>query len=359
MSTHLNRMFAALAAMSALAVPPALAARPASASPADVTTQLPRTVRPTHYDVAVTPDAGALSFTGKVVISVEVLQPTAAITLNALDLAFSGARLTGGAGGDALEAPQVAVDAAAQTATFTFAKPIPRGRLSAGARLHGQDRDPGRRAVRPRLRHAGGPEARALHPVRELGRAPDDPLVGRAGLQGDVHPRGDRARRRDGGQQHAGRPSAPTSATAERGCASRPRRGCPPICSSSPWATSSASPRRVGKTEIGIVTRKGAHRPGRLRPRVLGRDPARVQRLLRHALSAAQARQHRRSRPQPVLRRHGELGRHLQLRVHPARRPVDLHASRTASPSSRWPRTRSRTSGSATWSPWPGGTTSG
>ncbi len=122
MSMRLNRLFASVVVVGGLAAPPVLAA-PAS-SAAQVTTQLPRTVRPTHYDIAVAPDAGALAFTGKVVISVEVLQPATTITLNALDLAFAGARLLDGAGGDALEPPKIAVDASAQTATFTFAKPV-------------------------------------------------------------------------------------------------------------------------------------------------------------------------------------------------------------------------------------------
>jgi aminopeptidase N len=91
------------------------------------TTQLPRTVHPTHYAVAITPDAAALTFTGKVGISIEVRQATAAITLNALDLTFADVRLTRAAGGAALAPPRIAVDAAAQTATFTFAPPVPPG----------------------------------------------------------------------------------------------------------------------------------------------------------------------------------------------------------------------------------------
>jgi aminopeptidase N len=95
-------------------------------SAADITTQLPRTVRPTHYNVAVTPDAPALTFTGRVVIAIEVLEPTASLTLHALDLTFSDVRLSGGSGA-AWAAPTITLDAAAQTATFTFDKPVPRG----------------------------------------------------------------------------------------------------------------------------------------------------------------------------------------------------------------------------------------
>ena len=116
MSMHLNRALASVLAVGIFA----------ASSAAEVTTQLPRTVRPTHYDVAVTPNAGALTFTGRVVIAIEVLQPTATITLHALDLAISRAKITGGAGA-ALPPPAVTVDASTQTATLAFVRSIPRG----------------------------------------------------------------------------------------------------------------------------------------------------------------------------------------------------------------------------------------
>jgi aminopeptidase N len=110
-------MFAAVLVLAALAAPPA----------AEVTTQLPRDVRPTHYEIVATPDAASLTFQGKVLISLEVLEPTPRITLNALDLTFSRAQLSGGPGTPGLAPPKVAVDAAAQTATFTFARALPKG----------------------------------------------------------------------------------------------------------------------------------------------------------------------------------------------------------------------------------------
>ena len=60
----------------------------------EATTQLPRGVVPTHYDVAVVPHADKLSFDGQVTITLNVLKPTASITLNAADLTFSEASLT-------------------------------------------------------------------------------------------------------------------------------------------------------------------------------------------------------------------------------------------------------------------------
>jgi aminopeptidase N len=110
-------MFAAVLVLAGLAVPQ----RP------EVTTQLPRDVRPTHYEVVATPDAPALTFQGKALISIEVLEPTARITLNALDLTFSGAQLLGGPATPGLAPSGIAVDAGAQTATFTFASALPKG----------------------------------------------------------------------------------------------------------------------------------------------------------------------------------------------------------------------------------------
>ena len=116
-SAHLLRLLLAGAALAA----PAHAAAPTPAP-----TQLPRTVRPTHYDVSIAPDAATLRFAGSAAIAIDVLEPTRAITLNALDLTFSSVRLRTGDGSE-VKAADVAVDAAAQTATFTFAAPVPKG----------------------------------------------------------------------------------------------------------------------------------------------------------------------------------------------------------------------------------------
>ena len=128
-SRSLSAVLTALVGLAALPV----AARPGPADPpslavrVDVPTQLPRNVRPTHYDVSVTPDAAGLTFRGRVSIAMEVLEPTADITLNAIDLTFAEVRLSEGPAPRALPAPKVAVDSAAQTATFTFERPLPRG----------------------------------------------------------------------------------------------------------------------------------------------------------------------------------------------------------------------------------------
>jgi aminopeptidase N len=113
-----------------LAATCALSALPAHAAPravqASITTQLPRTAVPRHYDVTIAPDAAAGTFAGKVVITLDVVKATGTITLNAADLAFTQATIAR-AGGAALPAT-TSVDKEAQTATFTFPRTLAPGR---------------------------------------------------------------------------------------------------------------------------------------------------------------------------------------------------------------------------------------
>jgi aminopeptidase N len=114
---------AVLALAAACSLPAHAAPQPARAA---VTTQLPRTAVPRHYDVLIAPEATKGTFGGKVTITLDVIAPTDAITLNAADLAFTRATLTPAAG-KALDA-RTSIDAAAQTATFTFARKLAPGR---------------------------------------------------------------------------------------------------------------------------------------------------------------------------------------------------------------------------------------
>ena len=120
----------ALAGLSATAMAQAPASSSTVAVPAaaPTTTQLPRNVRPTHYDVAVVPHAESLGFDGKATIALDVLEPTASITLNAVDMEFASARLAAVAGSAVLDPPKITTDAEAQTATFTFPQALPAGR---------------------------------------------------------------------------------------------------------------------------------------------------------------------------------------------------------------------------------------
>ncbi len=83
--------------------------------------RLPTGVTPLSYDIMVEPDAAKLAFSGRETIAISVAAPTRTITLNAVDLAIANVRL------DGTTAATVTTDAAAQTATFTFATPVKAG----------------------------------------------------------------------------------------------------------------------------------------------------------------------------------------------------------------------------------------
>lgn len=106
------------------------AARSEAAHPPAVkaTTQLPRNARPVHYAIQVTPHADKMAFDGKVTISLEVLEPTSSIVLQAANMRFANSVLTTHAGKKLT--PKVSVDAGAQTATFAFDVPLAKGRYT-------------------------------------------------------------------------------------------------------------------------------------------------------------------------------------------------------------------------------------
>jgi aminopeptidase N len=124
---HRSLLSAALVlAFSGLAALPAGAAPAAPTTSIEATTQLPRGVRPLHYDIALVPDAQNARFGAQAAIDLEITVPTSSITLNAADLAFTRASLAPRTGA-ALDA-KIAIDDKAQTATFRFARPLARGR---------------------------------------------------------------------------------------------------------------------------------------------------------------------------------------------------------------------------------------
>ena len=100
---------------------------PASYSAEQITTQLPRGIRPSHYDIALKPDAKALSFDGKVSIFIEVLQPTNSITLNATELVFTKVILSQDKNPTSFSTPSIQINQAQQTATFSFEQTISPG----------------------------------------------------------------------------------------------------------------------------------------------------------------------------------------------------------------------------------------
>jgi len=122
--TTRHLLLATLSSLSLAATPAmaedaaAPAAQAAAPLPESVPSQLPRIARPSHYDIAVTPDAKALTFTGRAAIDLQLFAASNVITMNALDLDFASASIAkaDGAGRTALTAT---VDRDAQTVTFT------------------------------------------------------------------------------------------------------------------------------------------------------------------------------------------------------------------------------------------------
>ncbi len=60
---------------------------PAAAKPANAQ-RLPQTVRPDHYELDITPNLKAATFTGIETIDVTLTEPTDHITLNAAEITF-------------------------------------------------------------------------------------------------------------------------------------------------------------------------------------------------------------------------------------------------------------------------------
>jgi aminopeptidase N len=93
---------------------------------AETTTELPRGVRPIHYEIAVAPHAAELSFDGRVGIDIDVEQPTSTITLHALDLTIRSAAISQNSRTPVTA--QVTTNPKQETATFAFPQALAKGR---------------------------------------------------------------------------------------------------------------------------------------------------------------------------------------------------------------------------------------
>jgi aminopeptidase N len=105
----------------------------AQAQGADQREVLSADVKPAAYDLHLVPDPDHMTFKGEVAITVDVAQPTAAITLNADHLTFDRAVLDGAG------APAAAsYDAKLQRATLDFGRPVAAGRHVLTIAYHGE-----------------------------------------------------------------------------------------------------------------------------------------------------------------------------------------------------------------------------
>ena len=88
--------------------------------PAAAITLLPASVRPTHYDLVLTPDLEAATFTGEVGIDVRVGAPVGEIVLNAIELEVGPAGYRADGAESAREPSAIDYDEEAETVTLRF-----------------------------------------------------------------------------------------------------------------------------------------------------------------------------------------------------------------------------------------------
>ena len=101
--------------------------------------KLPKTVVPIRYSIELKPDSESLALPGVETVDIDVREPTARITLNAVSTTFAAVTIDGDA-----QRAEVVLDTTAETATFTFAQPIAVGthrlRIDFTARINKFDR---------------------------------------------------------------------------------------------------------------------------------------------------------------------------------------------------------------------------
>jgi aminopeptidase N len=85
--------------------------------------RLPKTAIPLHYAIELEPDLENLTLAGSEVIDLDLREATTRLVLNATDITLAAASIDGASANAA-----IALDPAAQTATLSFAEPVPAGR---------------------------------------------------------------------------------------------------------------------------------------------------------------------------------------------------------------------------------------
>ena len=96
--------------------------------------RLPRTVVPRRYDLTLEPDLAAATFSGTETVAVEVLESTAEVVLNAVEIEIDEAAAT--VDGERLVAT-VALDEATERVTLAFDRPLPAGEATVDLRFRG------------------------------------------------------------------------------------------------------------------------------------------------------------------------------------------------------------------------------
>ncbi|HEY6531201.1 MAG TPA: M1 family metallopeptidase, partial [Acidimicrobiales bacterium] len=102
--------------------------------------RLPAGVSPTRYDLTLLPDLAGAAFTGTVIATLEVSQPTSELCCNALDLEIDGAWVID-SDGARTDTASVDLDAELERVTFRFATPVPVGRVVLHVEFRGELND--------------------------------------------------------------------------------------------------------------------------------------------------------------------------------------------------------------------------
>ncbi|QHN05065.1 M1 family peptidase [Granulicella sp. WH15] len=107
----------------------------ALAAAAPLTAQrLPANVHPEHYRLQLAPSIAQASFAGSETIDVTLADPSATVTLNALELKISKVEASTAAG---TQTGTISYDPAKEQATFTFPQPLPAGHASLAVEFSG------------------------------------------------------------------------------------------------------------------------------------------------------------------------------------------------------------------------------
>ena len=100
--------------------------------PSDDAVTLPQNVRPRKYHLRLQPDLDTFTFSGDQTVDIDMLEPTASIVLNAVDLEIQSATVTMKGLGQGLDltAEGISLDPATETATLRFGSELPVGPAS-------------------------------------------------------------------------------------------------------------------------------------------------------------------------------------------------------------------------------------
>ncbi len=100
---------------------------------------LPASVRPSKYRITLAPDLERFTFRGEETVEIQVLEPTDRIVVNAVEIEVQSAAVSHG--GSPVQAQKIEYDASAETATFVFSSPLPKGQVHLNIQFTGQLND--------------------------------------------------------------------------------------------------------------------------------------------------------------------------------------------------------------------------